>query len=269
MKLGVIGAGNMGGAIIRGYIAAGAVSDDIIVLGHHPEKMEAMRAELGVITANNYKEAVSGLDAVMIAVKPKDMEGVLKHVAPLISKEQIIISIAAGKSISQISDMLSDSLVPEDERKIVRVMPNTPAMVGEGMSALCRSAAVADEEFSDVMNIFASIGRASEVNEGLMDVVGAVSGCSPAYVYMFIEAMADGGVKEGMPRAQAYEFAAQSVLGAAKMVLETGQHPGELKDAVCSPGGTTIEAVSVLERAGFRSSVIDAISAATEKSKKM
>lgn len=269
MKLGVIGAGNMGGAIIRGYTAAGAVPEDIVVLGHHPVKMEAMRAELGVTIAHEYKDTVTGCDAVMIAVKPKDMAGVLSEIAPLITKDHIIVSIAAGKSTAQIADMLKASDVDESELKIVRVMPNTPAMVGEGMSALCRSAAVTDEEFAGIMNIFAGIGRAAEVNESLMDVVGAVSGCSPAYVYMFIEAMADGGVKEGMPRAQAYEFAAQSVLGAAKMVLETGQHPGELKDAVCSPGGTTIEAVSSLERAGFRSAVIDAISAATEKSKKL
>ena len=269
IKLGVIGAGNMGTAIIKGYIDAGAEPADIIVSGHHPEKLEAMRAELGITLAADAASLTDAADAVMIAVKPKDMAGVLAEAAPRLREEQLVISIAAGKSMQDISDMLEGAAVPADKRKIIRVMPNTPAMVGEAMSALCRNNAVTDEEFASVMEIFTGIGKASEIPESLMDVVGAVSGCSPAYVYMFIEAMADGGVKSGMPRAQAYEFATQSVLGAAKMVLETGEHPGALKDAVCSPGGTTIEAVSVLERGGFRSTIIDAITAATEKSKNM
>lgn len=269
MKLGIIGAGNMGGAIIRGYIAAGAAPEDITVLGHHPGRMQAMHEELGIVCASDYCGAVSGNDAVMVAVKPKDMADVLSGISPFLKSSQTVISIAAGKSIAQISDMLETSGISPDERRIVRVMPNTPLMAGEGMSALCRSRAVPDEVFESVTDIFSGAGKAAEISENLMDAVGAVSGCGPAYVYMFIEALADGGVREGMPRAQAYEFAAQTVLGAAKMVLETGRHPGELKDAVCSPGGTTIEAVSVLERAGFRSAVIDAVSAAAGKSKNM
>ena len=268
MKLGIIGAGNMGTAIIKGYIAAGAAPSDIIVCGHHLEKLEAMRSELGITLAEDPASLTDASDAVMVAVKPKDMAKVLAETAPHLKESQLVISIAAGKSIMAISEMLDSAAVPAEKRKIIRVMPNT-AMVGEAMSALCRNSAVNDEEFASVMEIFTGIGKASEIPENLMDVVGAVSGCSPAYVYMFIEAMADGGVRSGMPRAQAYEFAAQSVLGAAKMVLETGEHPGALKDAVCSPGGTTIEAVSVLERGGFRSTIIDAITAATEKSKNM
>lgn len=269
MKLGIIGAGNMGTAIIKGYIAAGADASNIIVCGHHPEKLEAMKSELGITIAPDVSSLTDASDAVMVAVKPKDMAKVLAEAAPRLKESQLIISIAAGKSIMAISEMLGSAAVPADKRKIIRVMPNTPAMVGEAMSALCRNEAVSDEEFASVMEIFAGVGKASEITENLMDVVGAVSGCSPAYVYMFIEAMADGGVRSGMPRAQAYEFAAQSVLGAAKMVLETGEHPGALKDAVCSPGGTTIEAVSVLERGGFRSTIIDAVTAAAEKSKNM
>lgn len=269
MKLGIIGAGNMGTAIIRGYIAAGASLEDIIVCGHHPERLEKMKSELGIKIAADPAALTDMSDAIMIAVKPKDMASVLEEAAARLKENQIVISIAAGKSMQSISQMLDSSDIPADKRKIIRVMPNTPAMVGEAMSALCRNPAVTDGEFTSVMEIFAGIGKASEITENLMDAAGAVSGCSPAYVYMFIEAMADGGVKAGMPRAQAYEFAAQSVLGAAKMVLETGEHPGALKDAVCSPGGTTIEAVSVLERGGFRSIVIDAVTAATEKSKNM
>jgi pyrroline-5-carboxylate reductase len=269
MRLGIIGAGNMGTAIIRGYTASGADAADITVLGHHPEKLKAMESELGIRLAADYEELASLSDAVMIAVKPKDMAEVLAEISPFLNEKQIIVSIAAGKTIKNISDMMNNSGIPAENRKIVRVMPNTPAMVGEAMSAVCRNQAVSDEEFASVTEIFAGVGRAAEITENLMDAAGAVSGCSPAYVYMFIEALADGGVQAGMPRAQAYEFAAQSVMGAAKMVLETGEHPGVLKDAVCSPGGTTIEAVSVLERGGFRSTVIDAVAAAAEKSKKM
>lgn len=269
MKLGIIGAGNMGTAILRGYVAAGAAPEEICVLGHHPEKLAALQQELGIGIAGDIKELMAFSDAVMAAVKPKDLAGVLKEAAPLLGREQLVISIAAGKSMADISEMLADSPVPAELRKIIRVMPNTPALVGEAMSGLCRSSAVTDEEFAPVMKLFGSIGQADEVAESLMDAVGAVSGCSPAYVYMFIEAMADGGVRAGMPRAQAYRFAAQSVLGAAKMVLETGEHPGALKDAVCSPGGTTIEAVGVLEQRGFRSAVMDAMDAAVKKSKNM
>ncbi|EEL87777.1 Pyrroline-5-carboxylate reductase [Bacillus cereus AH1272] len=150
--------------------------------------------------------------------------------------------------------------------KIVRVMPNTPALVGEGMSALCHNALVTEKDLEDILNIFNSFGQTEIVNEKLMDVVTSVSGSSPAYVYMFIEAMADAAVLNGMPRDQAYKFAAQAVLGSAKMVLETGIHPGALKDMVCSPGGTTIEAVATLEEKGLRTAIISAMNRCTQKS---
>ena len=148
-------------------------------------------------------------------------------------------------------------------------MPNTPALVGEGMAGLAPNENVTEDEAKIIKNIFDSLGKAEIISEKLMDVVTSVSGSSPAFVYMFIEAMADGAVLGGMPRAQAYKFAAQAVLGSAKMVLDTGKHPGELKDMVCSPAGTTIEAVAVLEKNGFRNAVIDAVNSCTEKSKKM
>jgi len=148
-------------------------------------------------------------------------------------------------------------------------MPNTPALVGEAVTAICPNKNVSDEEKKVVSELLSSFGIAQFINENIMDAVIAVSGSSPAYVFMFIEAMADAAVAEGMPRAQAYQFAAQSVLGSAKMVLETGKHPGELKDMVCSPAGTTIEAVKVLEEKGFRSSVIEAMSACADKSRNM
>ena len=148
-------------------------------------------------------------------------------------------------------------------------MPNTPALVGEGITAVCKNSLVNKEEFSYIMSLLSSFGLAEEISENLMDVVVSVSGSSPAYVFMFIEAMADAAVLDGMPRDKAYKFAAQAVLGSAKMVIETGKHPGELKDMVCSPAGTTIEAVRILEEKGFRSSVIEAMKACTDKSRSL
>ena len=153
--------------------------------------------------------------------------------------------------------------------KLVRCMPNTPALVGEGMTGVCCNEEVSDAEMQDVLKILESCGKAEMLPERLIDVVVSVSGSSPAYVFMFIEAMADAAVADGMPRAQAYRFAAQAVLGSAKMVLETGKHPGELKDMVCSPGGTTIEAVRVLEEKGMRSAVIEAMKACVKKGREM
>ena len=165
--------------------------------------------------------------------------------------------------MERIEDMFERSI------KLVRVMPNTPALVGASMSAICCNDGITKDELAEIQAIFNSFGESEVISEYLMDAVVGVSGSSPAYVYMFIEAMADAAVADGMPRAQAYKFAAQSVLGSAKMVLETGKHPGELKDAVCSPGGTTIEAVAQLEKSSFRSAVIEAQRACVQKSRDM
>lgn len=263
MKLGVVGVGNMGAAIIKGYIASGAAPESIAVVGRNAEKTAAFAEATGVKVCESAAALAEWCDVFMVAVKPKDVAGVVSQAAPHLNGGRLLVSIAAGLTISDLAAMLGR------EEGIVRVMPNTPARVGEGMSALCRGAGVPDEAFAQVMQIFEGVGFAEEVPEGMMDAVVGVSGSSPAFVYMFIEALADGAVLEGMPRAQAVRFAAQTVLGSAKMVLETGEHPGALKDAVCSPGGTTIEGVRLLESAGFRSAVIDAVAAAAEKSKSM
>ena len=176
----------------------------------------------------------------------------------------MVVSIAAGKTIAFIENGLGSS-----EVKIVRCMPNTPALVGEGCTGVCANKNVEKEELEQVLALIRSFGVAEAVPESLMDVVVGVSGSSPAYVFMFIEAMADQAVAAGMPRKQAYQFAAQAVLGSAKMVLETGMHPGELKDMVCSPGGTTIQAVKVLEEKGMRAAVMDAMEACIEKSRQL
>ncbi|MGX8687075.1 MAG: pyrroline-5-carboxylate reductase, partial [bacterium] len=188
----------------------------------------------------------------------------ISEIRDYVREDQLIISIAAGRTLDYIQSEFGGKKV-----KVVRLMPNTPAMVGEGMTAACANGAVSKEELDYAVRICSGFGKAEIVPESLFDVVTAVSGSSPAYVFMFIEAMADAAVQGGMPRAQAYIFAAQAVLGSAKMVLDTGKHPGELKDMVTSPAGTTIEAVRVLEEKGFRSAVFECVKACTEKSAEM
>ena len=197
----------------------------------------------------------------ILAVKPKFYEEVITQVRDQVRAEQIVVSIAPGKTVKWLEGLF------EKPVKLVRCMPNTPALVGEGMTGMCANDRLTEEERNEVCTILEGCGKVEQVEEGLMDAVVSVSGSSPAYVFLFIEAMADAAVADGMPRAQAYRMAAQAVLGSAKMVLETGKHPGELKDMVCSPGGTTIEAVRVLEEKGMRSAVIEAMKACTEKAK--
>jgi pyrroline-5-carboxylate reductase len=188
---------------------------------------------------------------------------VILEVKDEVKEGQIVVTIAPGKTLAWLGGLFGEDV------KIVRCMPNTPALVGEGMTAATPNKNVSADELAAVLKILESFGKAEVISEHLMDAVVSVSGSSPAYVYMMIEAMADAAVADGMPRPQAYQFAAQAVLGSAKMVLETGKHPGELKDMVCSPGGTTIQAVRVLEKEGFRSSIMEAMKACTEKAKGM
>ena len=263
-KIGFIGAGNMAGAIIGGIIKSNLVeSQNVIASAKTMTNLNKLKDEYNINVTLDAREVVKNSDIVFMAVKPNIFDGVLESVKDLIGDEKIVVSIAAGKSISSMENIIGD------DKKIIRTMPNTPALVNEGMSALCPNKNIEDEELKIVKDIFDSFGKSEVVGEYLIDSVIGVSGSSPAYVFMFIEAMADAAVVGGMPRKQAYNFAAQSVLGAAKIVLESGKHPGELKDMVCSPGGTTIEAVKVLENEGMRSSVINAVCACIEKSKEM
>ena len=218
--------------------------------------------EFGINAVSDNKELCRMSDIIVFAVKPQ----VIGIVADEVKDEvdgKLLISIVAGKSIGWYEENFGKKL------KLVRTMPNTPALVGEGMTGVCKAEGVSADDMDIAMDILSSFGKAEEVPENLMDAVCAVSGSSPAYVFMFIEAMADAAVLGGMPRAQAYKFAAQAVLGSAKMMLDTGKHPGELKDMVCSPAGTTIEAVRVLEERGFRSAVIEGTVACIEKSAEM
>lgn len=261
MKIGFIGLGNMARAIIGGMLREGIASrEDIIGSAKTQETMDAVREEYGIGTEASNRAVAAAADVLILAVKPQFLEGVIGEIADEVREGTLVISIAAGKSLAWLAETFGRPL------GLVRCMPNTPALVGEGCTGVCVNDVVTKEERDYSLRLMGSFGRASLVEERLMDAVGAVSGSSPAYVFMFIEAMADAGVAAGMPRAQAYTFAAQAVLGSAKLVLETGKHPGALKDMVCSPGGTTIEGVKVLEEVGFRGAVMDALLAAVEKS---
>ncbi len=252
MKIGFIGCGNMATGMIRGILAAGlAAKEDLFASARSAKTRRRIREELGIVCASN-EEVASGADLLFLAVKPQMYEEVIARIRESVQDTAVIVSIAPGKSLAWLQKQFGRDL------KIVRAMPNTPATVLEGMSGITPNERVSKEELDLVLSVFGSFGKALCVPEHLIDVVTAVSGSSPAYVFLFIEAMADGAVALGMPRQQAYEFAAQAVLGSAKMVLESGMHPGQLKDMVCSPGGTTIEAVRVLEEKGLRSSVIEA-----------
>ena len=246
MKIGFIGCGNMGSAMIGGILKKGVFEkNEIIVSNLTEEGSRKSREKLGVVTTLDNCEVVKN-----------EVKGYL-------TPEHMIVGIAPGKTLAWLEEKCEQPL------KVVRLMPNTPAQVGEGMTGVCANERVTQEDLAQILTITNSFGRTEVVPERMMDAVGAVSGCSPAYVFMFIEAMADAAVAQGMPRKQAYQFAAQSVLGSAKMVLETGMHPGELKDMVCSPAGTTIEGVRILEQNGFRSAVFEALQGAADKGKKM
>lgn len=264
MKIGFIGSGNMGGAIIGGVINNAIVGcGDIMVSDLSVASLDGIKAKYGVRTTQDNTETAKFADILFLCVKPNVIYKVIEEIKDYIDDNKLVVSIAAGQSISQLTEAFGKEI------KLVRVMPNTPALVGEGMAAITPNVRVSQSESEQVKEIFDSFGKGEIVAEYLMDAVTAVSGSSPAYVFMFIEAMADAAVIGGMPRSQAYTFAAQAVLGSAKMVLETGKHPGELKDMVCSPAGTTIDAVASLEEAGFRSAVINAMKACIDKSKSM
>ena len=264
MKLGFIGTGNMASAIMGGIIGKKMISAEEIIGADLLESgREKVKEQFGIQVTEKNQEVVEKAEVIILSVKPQFYEEVINQIKDCVKKEQIIITIAPGKTLAWLAEKFGK------EVKIVRTMPNTPALVGEGMTAMCPNEYMEKEEIEYVKQLLESFGRVEVVPERLMDVVVSVSGSSPAYVFMMIEAMADAAVAEGMPRKQAYKFAAKAVMGSAKMVLETGKHPGELKDMVCSPAGTTIEAVKVLEAAGFRSALMEAMEVCAEKSRNM
>lgn len=263
MKLGFIGCGNMATAIIKGITSNGKLkASDILASDASLAALEKAK-ELGIGITSNNKEVVAASEVIFFAVKPQFMGAVIEEIKDELTSDKLIISIVAGKTMDWYKQQFGKEI------KLVRSMPNTPALIGEGMTGACKNENVTQQELEQAVELLRCFGKVQVVGENLMDVVVSVSGSSPAYVFLFIEAMADAAVADGMPRAQAYEFAAQSVLGSAKLLLETNLHPGVLKDMVCSPGGTTIEAVRVLEEKGLRSAVMEAMKACTKKSKEL
>lgn len=260
--IGFIGAGNMGFAIMSSMVKNG-MKHNIIFTDSDVDRRDYVTQQLNIKFKHTNKELVEGLKYIVLAVKPQFVNEVIKEIKESVNEDTVIVSISP-MSIEQLKYLFGFDI------KIVRVMPNTPALVSEAMSVICFS----DNEFSDeekniVISIFDTIGKYEIMDEKYMNAVTAVSGSSPAYVFMFIEAMADAAVRYGINRKTAYKLVAQSMLGASKLVLGTNEHPAVLKDNVCSPGGTTIEAIASLEKNGFRNAIIEAVDICYKKSKSL
>ena len=258
MKIGFLGAGAMGGAILSGAIEAGVISPSDVYVSDFSQAIKDKYAALGCNICSDNEELGNSADIIIIAVKPQYAKGALAEFKNSMYGKAAI-SIMAGLTQETLREYI------EGDFRLLRVMPNTPALVNAGAFALCSDTDLTDEEKSFAEKLFGTLGVFEWMNEELINTATGLSGAGPAYVYMFIEALADGGVLEGLPRATAQRLAAQTVMGAAKMVLETGKHPGELKDMVCSPGGNTIVGVKTLEEHCVRGAVIDTVSKATQR----
>ena len=264
MKIGFIGLGNMASAMIAGMLEKGiARPEDMIGSDKFKAAREAAAKRFEIRVTEDNKEVAKAADILILAVKPQMLSEVTAEIPDSIKDDTLVISIIAGRTLGQLSEALGKPV------KIVRCMPNTPAMVGEGCSAYCVGKLVTKEEEAKAKAIFDSYGTSFLLAESMMDNFGALAGSGPAFVFMFLEAMADGAVLNGMPRQMAYEIAAQTLLGSAKLAKETGKHPGELKDMVCSPGGTTICGIRTLEEKGMRAALINALNSCVEKSQKL
>ncbi len=263
-KIAFIGGGNIASALISGMLSSDKCKPtDIIVSNPGEEKRNALHDKFGVEVTRDNVEAVLKGDIILLTVKPSIYKSVIDEIKGSLDQSKILVTVAPGISISYIESLL------EIEGKIVRTMPNTPSLVREGITSICPNKNILEKDLKIINELFACVGEVEIIDEKLMNVATAVAGSSPALVYMFIEALADGAVLNGMSRDKAYLFASQAVLGSAKMVKETGISPATLKDNVASPGGTTIEAISHLEASGFRGIIIEAMRKTVEKAKKM
>ena len=263
-KIGFIGCGNMATTMIRGIVKSGLITpDNIYASNPSMSNLEEITNAHAINITQDNQIVAEKCDIVFLSVQPHLYSTVIAEIKEVVKTDVIIVLIAAGQTLAQNLERFGRNI------KMVKAMPNTPSLVGEGMTAVSINHFITQQESQEIRALLESFGRVEFIQEDLMDAASAVGGSSPAFVYLFIEALADSGVMHGMSRKQAYTFAAQSVLGAAKMVLETDIHPGELKDMVCSPGGTTIEGIASLEENGLRSSVIKAVNHCVEKTKKI
>lgn len=264
IAMGFLGAGQMATALAKGWLEAGLLdAAQCVASDPHPAARAAFTAATGIRCGESNIDVLDSCDVIVLAVKPQMMPALLTEIRPALTPKPLIVSIAAGITLCQLAEGLSEST------RIVRVMPNTPALVGMSATAFAVNARTTTGDVVLVTKLFQSIGVAFPVAEKLLDAVTGLSGSGPAYVYVMIEALADGGVLAGLPRDVAQQLAAQTVLGSAQMVLTTGRHPGALKDAVASPGGTTIAGLHALERAGFRGAVMDAVLAAAHRAEEL
>jgi pyrroline-5-carboxylate reductase len=263
-KIAFLGGGNMAEALIKGILSAGvATADRLLVNDVSSDRLEHLRKTYGIIIEKSTRDAASQADIVLLCVKPQVMDVVLSKIAPAVDKGKLVVSIAAGVTIARIEKMLTAN------PRVIRVMPNTPALVLAGAAGVAAGSTATQDDIGIAQQIFGAIGRSVVVEEKLMDAVTGLSGSGPAYVFVIIDALSDAGVKAGLPRPLALELAAQTVYGAAKMVLETGEHPGKLRDMVTSPGGTTIEGLHALEKGKLRATLMNAVEAATARSKEL
>jgi len=262
-KIAFLGGGNMAEALIKGMLSADvAKSSQMVVTDTSPARLTYLK-KYNITAATSNQEAVQQAEIILLCVKPQVMDAVLAEIAAAADSSKLVISIAAGITISRIEKaLLADP-------RVIRVMPNTPALVLSGAAALAAGGRAAQDDINTALEIFSAVGRVVVVDEKLMDAVTGLSGSGPAYVFMIIDALSDAGVKAGLPRPLALELAAQTVYGSAKMVLETGEHPGKLRDMVTSPGGTTIEGLHALEKGNLRATLMNAVEAATARSKEL
>lgn len=263
-KIVFLGSGNMAEAFVKGLLSSGTAEEgEILCADPRPERREELHKRYGVeVVADNVAATERG-DIVVLSVKPQTIDVLLEEIAPAIDHRKLVISIAAGVPIAAISRKLGAGV------RIIRTMPNTPALVGAGATALARGPHATDADLAQALALFEAVGTVAIVEEHMLDAVTGLSGSGPAFVFLAIEALADGGVKVGLARPVALALAAQTVLGAAKLVLETGEHPGRLKDQVTSPGGTSIAGVHALEEGGLRAALIAAVEVATRRSREL
>jgi pyrroline-5-carboxylate reductase len=262
--VGFVGAGNMGEALIKGLVVANVVpAKSIYTADVRGDRLAELAKLFGIQAAADNSDLVSRCDVVILAVKPQIMEAVLREIAPAVTRQKLLISIAAGVSTAKIRAMLNR------DARLIRVMPNTPALVLEGVTAIAKGQHLEPGDLDTAGEIFKAVGRVVVLDEDLMDAVTGLSGSGPAYVAIVIESLADGGVRMGLDRMTAMTLATQTVLGAAKLLLETGLHPGALKDMVSSPGGTSIAGVAALEEGGIRTTFIKAVERATLRSREL
>lgn len=263
-KYGFIGCGNMGGALVSA-VAKNVDGSNILVSDYDSAKTSALAEKCGVVPADNMKIA-SGCEYIFLGVKPQMMQSMLEGISGILAGRNddfVIVTMAAGLSVESILHMCGG------DYPVIRIMPNTPASIGEGMILYTANEKVSEDKLNAFVKDMSGAGVLDRLDEKLIDAACALSGCGPAFVYMFIEALADGAVECGLPRKNALLYAAQTVVGSAKLVLESGKHPGELKDAVCSPGGTTIAGVHALENGGFRANAMDAVLSAYNRTKEL